>query len=96
MNETEKIVLIDGTFLCKEAKEILTSVLTTKINFHQMKNFSSHELFGKDDVIAKKRIPALKKEMQKVQSILQKAEEKNKHLIISSEIKIALTDNLDA
>ena len=95
MNKLEKIVLIDGTFLCNDAKDILTSVLTTKINFHQLKNFSSQERFGKDDKIAQNRVSELKKEMMKLQNVLQEAQEKNKKLVVSAEIKIALTDDSD-
>ena len=93
MKKQHSLKLIEGKFLATEAKEILTNIYTAKINFHQMKNFSSMERFGKEDKIAVKKIPALKKELGKLQKILVAAKEKNKKLIITSEINILLADD---
>jgi hypothetical protein len=41
MKEEMSIMLIDGTFTKAQAKEILTNLIGTKIQFHQLKNFSS-------------------------------------------------------
>jgi hypothetical protein len=65
-------------------------MISSKINFHNIKNWSSQERFGKDDEIAQKRIPVLKKEMEKLQAILSEAKTNNKRLIVSSEINIKL------
>jgi len=92
MNKIEKINLIEGTFSNEEAKEILVNIFSTKINYHEMKNFSSHERFGKYDETAKKRIPELKKELEKISKIISEAKLHNKNLIIKSEITIALSD----
>ena len=93
MHKTEKLILIEGTFLHGEAKEILMNVFTTKINYHEMKNFSSQERFGKEDATAKKRIPALKKETDRLLKILAEAKANNKQLIINSEIVISLSND---
>ena len=93
MNKNEKLTLIEGKFLNEEASEILTNIFTTKIRFHEAKNFSSQERMGKDDEIARERIPALKKELKKLQELLTEAKANNKKLIISSEINISLFDN---
>lgn len=93
MNKIEKIVLIDGVFIHKDAKDILTSVLSTKINFHRLKNFSSQERLGKDDEVAQNRIFEIKKEMKKLEKILCEAHEKNKKLIVSADINITLIDD---
>lgn len=92
MKRTEKLTLIDGSFTHEEAKEILVNIYSSKINFHTMKNWSSQERFGKDDEIAKKRIPALRKEIKKLDSILTKAKAKNKKLVVSSEINISIQE----
>ena len=92
MNKIEKINLIEGTFSNEEAKEILVNIFSTKINYHEMKNFSSYERFGKYDKTAKKRIPELKKELEKISKIISEAKLHNKNLIINSEITIALSD----
>ncbi|MDO8965195.1 hypothetical protein [Algoriphagus sp.] len=93
MSKAKKLKLIEGEFPFREAKEILFNVFYTKINFHQRNNFSYKERFGKEDPTAKKRIPALKKELVKLEKILSEAEAKNKRLIISSEITITLSND---
>lgn len=93
MNKPEKLVLIEGVFSHQEAKEILRNVFSSKIRFHEHKNFSSQERFGKDDEIAKKRIPELKKEMMRLSEIYHQAETQNKYLHISSEVHISFIED---
>jgi hypothetical protein len=93
MKPTEKLTIIDGSFTYEEAKEILINIFSSKINFHTMKNWSSQERFGKEDEIAQKRIPALRKEIKKLDTILTKAKAKNKKLVVSSEINIAIQED---
>jgi len=93
MSKIKKLTLIKGNFTNEEAKEILMNLISSKISFHQLKNFSSQELFGKEDKIASKRIPALKKELEKLKKIILQAKSKNKKLLVSSEINISLIDD---
>ena len=93
MKDIEKLTLIDGVFSTEEANEILMSIFTSKINFHNIKNWSSNERFGKDDESAQRRIPALKNEIENLQIILSKAKANNKKLVVTSEINIALSDH---
>ncbi len=93
MKTSFKLKLIEGVFQQEDAKEILMKIYSDKINFHQLKDFSSQERFGKNDEIAQKRIPALQIEIEKLREILSEASDKNKKLQISTEIKIELLDN---
>lgn len=93
MKKIEKLSLIEGDFSFDEAKEILMSMFSSKINFHNIKNWSSQERFGKDDAIAQKRIPALRNDMKKLEGILSEAKAKNKKLVVSSEINISLLED---
>lgn len=93
MDQTEKLTLIEGKFLNEEAKDILTNIFISKINFHHLKNFSSIERFGKDDETAQKRIPELNKELIKLQEILSEAKAENKKLVVQAVVKISLADN---
>lgn len=93
MTTNEQLKLIEGEFLHDEAKEILTNIFTAKINFHRSKNFSSQERFGTVDERAMERIPALEKEMEKLEKILSEADTQNKKLIISSDINISLSND---
>jgi hypothetical protein len=93
MKKKEKLTIIDGNFTFIEAREILITMFTSKINFHNIKNWSSQERYGKDDEIAQKRIPALKNELRKLEEILSEAKSKNKMLFVSSEINISEIEN---
>lgn len=90
MNKTEKLVLIEGTFSNEEGKDILTNIFSTKVNFHQKKNFSSQERFGKPDETAERRIPELRSEILKLDQILAEAKLHNAKVVISSAITISL------
>jgi hypothetical protein len=93
MNTIEKLSLIDGTFDNEEAKEILMNLFSTKIHFHELKNFSSQERFAKNCETSQKRIPELKKGKETANEIVLEAKAKNKRLMITSVIQISLVDD---
>lgn len=92
MKNIEKLTLIEGFFTPEETKEILTNMFSSKINFHNVKNWSSRERFGKDDEISAKRIPELHHEMQKLQEIITDAKNRKKKLLINSEVNISFSN----
>ena len=93
MEVTKKLTLIEGSFTAEEAKEILLNMYSTKINFHEMKNFSSQERFGMEDEIAQNRIPKLKNEIENVLQLVSVADLNKNKLIITSEINISLSES---
>lgn len=93
MNKIEKLTLIEGKFSFDEAKEILMTMFSSKINFHNIQNWSSQERFGKDDEVAQKRIPVLRNEMKILEEILLEAKAQNKKLAVNSEINISLLED---
>ena len=93
MEVTKKLTLIEGSFTAEEAKEILLNMYSTKINFHEMKNFSSQERFGMEDEIAKMRIPKLKNEIENVLQLVSVADLNKNKLMITSEINISLSES---
>lgn len=93
MNKSQKLKLIDGYFSPEESREILLNVFSNKIQFHQMKNFSSQERFGKDDNSSVKRIPQLKKSIDKLLKIIDAAEKKGDNLEVKSEVIISIIEN---
>ena len=93
MEVTKKLTLIEGSFTAEEAKEILLNVFSTKINFHEMKNFSSQERFGMEDEIAQMRIPKLKNEIENVLELVSVADLNKNKLVITSEINISLSES---
>ena len=95
MKKNETLRIIDGNFSYDEAKEILMNILSSKINFYCLKNWSSQERFGIEDVNAQKRIPALRNEVKKLEEILSEAKAKNKKLVVSSDIYISFLENAE-
>lgn len=92
MKKTETLTIIDDNFTFDEAKDILMNMFTSKINFHNIKNWSSQERFGKNDPIAQKTIPSLRTELIKLEEILLEAKTKNKKLVVNSAINISLLE----
>jgi hypothetical protein len=95
MKKTETLTIIDDNFTFDEAKDILMNMFTSKINFYNIKNWSSQERFGKNDAIAQKTIPSLRKELKKLEEILLEAKAKNKKLVVNSAINISLLEVVD-
>lgn len=95
MNNINTISFIEGIFNADEAKEILLNIFSSKIQFHELKNFSSIERFGQRDESSCIRIPELKLNVEKIKNIIEKAKSQNKQLKIISHINIELTDEED-
>lgn len=88
MAKKQAFQLIEGEFTPQEAKEVLTNLYNSKINFHKLKNFSSTERFGIPDETAGKRIQALKESLSHISDIIEEAAEQKKHLVIAATINI--------
>jgi hypothetical protein len=92
MKTTEKIILIDGNFSPTEAKELLMDLFINKINFHQKKNFSSQERYGKEDEIATRRIPELKESVEAISKIITEGTIQNQNIVITSTVHIRFSN----
>lgn len=84
--------LIDGDFLPQDAKEVLVKLFLNKIQFHEMKNFSTNERSGEDDLVAIKRIPELKESLAKIKDILESENAIGKRVTIKTYVEISLND----
>jgi hypothetical protein len=91
MKVVKELKLIEGDFSPEEAREILMNVFLSKIHFHQNKNLSSEERFGKEDLTALKRIPELKSSMEMISQLIEEAKLNNETFQIISEVKINLS-----
>jgi len=89
MKEEMNIMLINGSFTKSQAKEILVNVITTKIQFHQLKNFSSIERTGFPDVLAETRLPKLREDLRNIREYLDTLNEEGETITIKSEIIIS-------
>lgn len=90
MNKEKNYSLIDGEYTPKQAEEILRDLYASKIQFHQMKNFSSIERFGKEDEISVKRIPQLESALASVIEVISQANNDDDLISICSEVKITV------
>jgi len=88
MKKVQTLKLIDGEFSAQDAKEVLMSLYSSKLNFHQMKDFSSTERFGKNDETAIKRIPELKESMTVIAAIIQEATDTKNNLLVTASVNI--------
>lgn len=88
MKKTETIELIKGIFTPDEAREILLGLLDSKINFHNLKRWSSNERFGKPDSYSEQRVQYLKESRKKVETLVSRLISEEKNLIINSSIEI--------
>lgn len=70
MKKTETIDLIKGTFTPPAAREVLLSLLNSKIKFHQLKDWSSRERFGAPDADSEQRLKCLKESRSKAETLL--------------------------
>jgi hypothetical protein len=88
MSKIEKLKLIEGTFTYLEASEIIKNIFNAKIQFHELKNFSSKERLGKEDELAIKKVKQLKVELEKFKHILLDKEASQNKVYVSSTIDI--------
>ena len=88
MNKSESITLIDGQFSSDDAFVLLTNLYSSKIKFHQLKNFSSLERFGKEDEISLKRISKLNENLETILTLMKEANAGENRIEIKSVVHI--------
>ncbi|MFW5700162.1 MAG: hypothetical protein ACOCWM_00595 [Cyclobacteriaceae bacterium] len=81
--------LITGQFTPIEAKEILLSLVDSKINFHKIKSLSSMVRCNQLDADSELKILALEKAKEQLLATLQQAINENCNLNIESTINIS-------
>ena len=84
----ETIELIKGIFTPDEAREILLQLLDNKINFHNQRNFSSRERFGKPDLYSEQRLEHLMESRKRVVTLVSRSIDEEKTITINSSIEI--------
>ena len=90
MKKTETIDLIKGTFTPREAQELLLELLNSKINFHNRKDFSSRERFGKPDAEAVQKLHHLTESRNKVRTLISQLINEEKSVTLNSTIEIII------
>lgn len=90
MKKTEGVYqLIDNTFSPAEAEKVLIKLINSKINYHNLEDFSNHIRFNNDPIHSKKRIQELNETKEKIKELIAIAEQKGVNLIVNSTIEIS-------
>lgn len=84
--------LINGLFTPEEAKQMLFSLITSKINFHQIEKFTIQEKTSGDVSHSEKRIQELKTLHRDVEAIFSTASASSKRLKIVGALTFELVD----
>jgi hypothetical protein len=82
--------LISGDFNSQETLEILMSLFTSKIKFHELKNFREYELSGKENEDSKNKLELMKENIFVLQKILNRVKSKDAILKINSEVSLEI------
>ena len=82
----ENLQLIDGRFIPENAKEILTDLVKSKIQFHKRNKLNGTIFFSES------RINELENMLIIIESIIDEASKKKKKIVINGIIDIKLVD----
>ncbi len=84
----EQFQLIDGTYSPADAHELLMTLITDKIKFHNLHIHSTKERFNSDTKHSEERIKALSEVKSSIASMMKLANENNQELTISGVVSI--------
>jgi hypothetical protein len=90
MEQPRKFKLIDGTFSATDARSVLTAIVSAKINFHSLKQFSETIRYGGDKSHSEQRIAELKKLHEELNRLLDEAAMHGLQVKINGSIEIEL------
>ena len=94
MSTISEYKLVKGEFNPDEAKDIVNSLINSKINFHNLKDFSENIRFNNDPSLSKKRIEELIELKKRINDLILVATKENSTLEINCNIEIKLKENV--
>jgi hypothetical protein len=92
IKDHQELELIKGEFSAEDARDILLQLFTDKINYHQARNLSSLERFGKLNDISVRRLPELKFQIQKINDLFKNADLSGATIKIQATVNIEITE----
>ena len=96
MEQARTFKLIDGTFSATDARSVLTTIVSAKINFHSLRQFSETIRFGGDRSHSAQRIAELKKLDEELNALLDAAALQGLQVKIKGNIEIEFEDTIKA
>jgi len=93
MEAVQTLSLISGTFSPNEAREILLEMIKSKINFHNLKNFSSEIRYNEPDLHSKQRIAELTEARENILELIHEAKLNSLNIKIETDLFIQLVED---
>ncbi|MGD8428103.1 MAG: hypothetical protein PVH63_10740 [Balneolaceae bacterium] len=95
LDALQDLLLVKGQFSSSEAREVLMSLINSKLSYHTKKNMRSFEHQGELDQDSQRRIEELKELRRKVLDFLKKNEKRvqGESIKIESRIHIELAND---
>jgi len=84
--------LIDSIFTPEEANTVLSNLISSKINYHNLDDFSNFVRFDRTIAHSKKRIAELNETKAKLKQYIDVAQQKGCNLIVKSKVFIEIVD----
>jgi hypothetical protein len=88
MNENLEFKLVKGTFNAEEAKTVVNSLIESKINHHNLEDFSNSVRFNTDISHSKKRINELNGMKKTLNEIIGEADKNGKIVELNCHFEI--------
>ncbi|CAN5910008.1 hypothetical protein BH11VER1_BH11VER1_09900 [soil metagenome] len=96
MDTTQRYKLLDGSFNPDDAKQVLLSLVTSKIDFHHREKFSNEERFGSDVAHSERRLIELQQLHETLRTLCQSAADTGMCVKVNGWIEIELIPSTEA
>jgi hypothetical protein len=92
MNTKQHFQLIDGTFTPDQARQVLGSMVKSKIDFHSLVKHSEAERAAQSGLSSEGRLITLRELDEKLKALFESAKSAGKNLEVKGSFEITLTD----
>nr|WP_314839880.1 hypothetical protein [uncultured Flavobacterium sp.] len=90
MKKEYQFKLVEGQFEPTEAGKVLFSLINSKINYHNLEQFSNEIRFNQDHLHSKRRRETLQEASDYIKELINEADAKNMELRINGVIQIEM------
>ena len=90
--ETQKFMLLSGSYAPSEARELLVKMIDAELQFHRLLNFTSLIRFEGTCAQATENIKALCQAREEVDRLVQAARDGNLRLQLKTQLQLALVE----
>ncbi|WP_445453835.1 hypothetical protein [Flavobacterium sp. 25HG05S-40] len=96
MTTTEKkeFQLIESTFTPDDANNLLSTMITNKVNYHKIDDFSNHIRYDRDSGHSRKRINELLQTKEELTEFIRTAKLKGVNLIVQSRVYLEYANDV--